>query len=508
MAAVATSQHAQAQSAAPTGPSGTGNASSCPSSNPPNELVLAGGTPQTAQLATGFANPLQVELANTNGCPITTAVTGVPITFTAPASGPSATFAASGSNTLTVGADATGSASAQMLTANDTAGAYTVTATSAYGSVSFALTNTAAGIPATITPLAPISQHATAGSRYAQPLAVRVLDANGNPVVGATVTFSLGSAGNGGGGAGASGAAGASFDDGTSQAAETTDADGVATSPGFTANATSGAFTATATVQHVTEPARFTLDNLAAKPRTITPVGVRASPTATVGTRYARSLRVTVRGADGRPGRGRDRHLHARLQRGRGRLRRQWRGGRHLHRWLDPGHRHDRPARHRDLPAPRRQRRSRRVHGDRTRNPGPAGSRCSTCTTTPDRRPAISVGVGHAAQSTERWACASRSRSRSPSPTPTATRSPTRSSRSAAPVVRGRAAALRGAATPGLRSDSQYVGDRGRARVHRQRQRQRERLHRHRKPVERAPPNSRFALIERRRANRGHNATV
>ena len=82
-----------------------------------------------------------------------------------------------------------------MLTANDTAGSYTVTASSAYGSVSFSLTNTAAGIPATITPLAPTSQHATVNSRYAQPLAVRVLDANGNPVVGANVTFSLGSAG-------------------------------------------------------------------------------------------------------------------------------------------------------------------------------------------------------------------------------------------------------------------------------------------------------------------------
>ena len=62
-------------------------ARSCPSSNPPNELVLVGGTPQTAQLDTAFANPLQVALANTNGCPVTTAVTGTPVTFTAPASG-------------------------------------------------------------------------------------------------------------------------------------------------------------------------------------------------------------------------------------------------------------------------------------------------------------------------------------------------------------------------------------------------------------------------------------
>ena len=293
--AVATSQRAQAQSA-PSGPTGDTGNSSCPSSNPPNELVLVGGTPQTAQLDTGFASPLQVQLANTNGCPITTAVSGTPITFTAPATGASATFAASGSNTLTVGSDASGNAGVQMLSADDTAGSYIVTANSAYGAVSFSLTNAAAGIPATITPLAPTSQRATVNSRYREPLAVRVLDAAGTPVVGANVTFSLGAIGGGGSAA----AAGASFDDGTSQATQTTNADGVATSPGFAANATSGAFTATATVAHVTEPARFTLENLAAKPRTLTPAGP-SSTTTTVGTRFARSLRATVRSSSGNP---------------------------------------------------------------------------------------------------------------------------------------------------------------------------------------------------------------
>jgi len=294
---VATSTPARAQAGA-TGDTGA----SCPATNAPNELVLAGGTPQSGQLDSAFANPLAVALANSDGCPITTAVTGVPVTFTAPATGASVTFAASGSSTLTVGADATGSASAQMLTANDTPGSYTVTATSAYGSVSFALTNSANGIPATVTPLTPSGQHATVNSRYGQPLAVRVLDANGNPVVGVTVTFSLGSAGNGGagGGGGSAAAAGASFDDGSGQATVTTNSAGVATSPGFTANSTSGAFTATATVGRVTEPARFALRNLAAKPHTITPDG-SAAVTATIASHYARRLRARVRDADGRP---------------------------------------------------------------------------------------------------------------------------------------------------------------------------------------------------------------
>ena len=90
---VATRPPARAQ-ATPTGDTGS---TSCPASNPPNELVLVGGTPQTAQLETAFANALQVELANSDGCPITTTVTATPVTFTAPASGPSATFTASGS---------------------------------------------------------------------------------------------------------------------------------------------------------------------------------------------------------------------------------------------------------------------------------------------------------------------------------------------------------------------------------------------------------------------------
>ncbi|HLW96653.1 MAG TPA: hypothetical protein VKS25_14855 [Solirubrobacteraceae bacterium] len=293
--AVATTPRAQAQ-AAPTGDNGT---SSCPSSNAPNELVLSGGTPQTAQLGSAFSNPLQVALANTNGCPVTTNVTGTAVTFSAPSSGPSATFGASGSIALTVGTDATGSASVQMVVADDTAGAFTVTASSAYGSVSFSLTNTAAGIAATITPVPPSVQHASVDGRYLQPLAVRVLDASGNPVIGATVTFSLGSAADAGGGGSAS-AAGASFDDGTSQASETTNSSGVATSPGMRANAASGPFTATASVQRVTEPARFTLDNRAIKLEAVAPAGPRAS-TATVATRYAHRLQARVRTASGSP---------------------------------------------------------------------------------------------------------------------------------------------------------------------------------------------------------------
>jgi protocatechuate 3,4-dioxygenase beta subunit len=282
--------------AADTPPATTGPA--CPASNPPNTLALVGGTPQIARLGTAFADPFQVVLANTNGCPVTTGLAGAVVTFTAPASGATGTFAASGSNISTVGTNAAGMASASLFTAGDTPGNYSIVAASSYGSVSFSLANTAAGVPLTISASSPAAQTATAGSRYGQPLQVTVLDANGNPVRGASVTFALGSGGT-------SGAviAGASFDGGGAQAVALTDASGVATSPRFTANDVAGGFRATASTAGIAEPASFSLDNLAKRPATITTVG-RARLAATIATRYRHPLQVKVRDGNGVPLRG------------------------------------------------------------------------------------------------------------------------------------------------------------------------------------------------------------
>ena len=283
-----------------TTPSGTTGSANCPPSNPPNTLTLVSGTPQTAQLDSPFAGGLQVAFANTNGCPVTTAIAGAPVTFTAPANGASAIFPSSGSTALTVGSDDTGNVAAAMITANDTPGSYTVMASSAYGTVTFSLANTAAGIAATVTPLAPSSEHATVDARYPQPLEARVLDADGSPVVDATVTFTLG-AGGAAGGSGANAATpGAVFDAGTDQATATTDSDGIATSPSFTANATSGAFTASASTPHAADTASYALENLAASVPTVTAVG-STHPSATVDTRYRQRLQIRVRHADGTP---------------------------------------------------------------------------------------------------------------------------------------------------------------------------------------------------------------
>jgi protocatechuate 3,4-dioxygenase beta subunit len=233
------------------------------------------------------------------------------VTFTAPASGPSGIFASSGTSSVVVGTDDTGSATAPQLTANTVAGSYQVTASSTYGSVTFSLVNTAAGLPATVVALAPRQQSATASSPYPAQLQAKVLDANGTPVLGATVTFALGTAtGQTGAGTGlgsssgttgsGSGSAGATFVDGSAQATETTGASGVAVSPRLTAAGTVGTATATATVQGTNSAATFQLRTQAVQPPTIHTL-TRRRLWVTVGQRYRHPLKVRVRDGHGNP---------------------------------------------------------------------------------------------------------------------------------------------------------------------------------------------------------------
>lgn len=195
------------------GESGPPSAPSCPSSNPPNRLTLVGGTPQSATLGSAFATNLQVAFTNSNGCPVTSAVAGVPVTFTAPSAGASGLFTGSGSSTVTVGSDASGMAAAPPFTADDTVGSYTVTASSAYGSVSFSLSNaegggssscgtgasdappnapapgSLAGRPTKLATGVGASQSTQTGRGFPLRFAVTVTDAEKNPVGGVLVTF-------------------------------------------------------------------------------------------------------------------------------------------------------------------------------------------------------------------------------------------------------------------------------------------------------------------------------
>src|SRR4029077_1793493 len=104
----------------------------CPASNGPNELVLVGGAAQTAQLGKQFQSPLQVMLANSNGCPLTRNLARISVEFDAPGSGASGIFASSGTHVARVGTDAQGTAIAPPYTANYTAGNYSVDAESDY----------------------------------------------------------------------------------------------------------------------------------------------------------------------------------------------------------------------------------------------------------------------------------------------------------------------------------------------------------------------------------------
>jgi protocatechuate 3,4-dioxygenase beta subunit len=267
---------------------GSATADTCPSSNPANELVLAGGSGQTAQLGKQFQTPLQVELANTNGCPVTGNLAGTYVDFVAPAGGASGTFVSTGSWNSVIGTDTHGTATAPTFVANDTAGSYTVHAESDYGTVRIFLENTAAGLPASVAATGGTSQDAAVDSAYAAPLQARVTDANGNPVQGVSVSFSitLGVTG-----------AGASFLGG--QGVATTGSDGVATSPPLLANATPGRFGAVASVTGLSSVVTYALDNHAAAD-TLDAVGARTQ-SAAVETRYPQPLAVRVLDSNGQP---------------------------------------------------------------------------------------------------------------------------------------------------------------------------------------------------------------
>jgi len=264
----------------------SGNA--CPTSNPPNELVLAGGSGQQAQLGKQFTQNLQVALANTNGCSLTGSLAGVTINFDAPGSGPSGIFAGSGSREAYVGTDSQGVATAPPFTANYTVGNYTVDAHSDYGTVELSLSNTANGLAASITATATTDQKATVDGSYAQPLQARVTDASGNPVQGANVMFAI-----------LPGTTGASASFAGGEPSATTDSNGLATSPPLVANGVPGRFTATASTAGVPTVATYALDNRATT-TTLQTISTHDSK-ATVGTRYRSSLQARLSDANGQP---------------------------------------------------------------------------------------------------------------------------------------------------------------------------------------------------------------
>jgi hypothetical protein len=248
-------------------------------SSGPASIAVTTGTPQSATISTAFASPLVVTVKNSGG----SGVSGVTVTFTAPSSGASGTFAG-GANTATT--NSSGVATSTVFTANSTTGSYTVTASVAGVSspATFALTNTA-GAAASITATSGTPQSATISTTFASPLVVTVKNSGGSGVSGVTVTFTAPSSG-----------ASGTFAGGANTA--TTNSSGVATSAVFTANSQAGSFTVTASVAGVSTPATFALTNTAGAAASITATG-GTPQSATVSTAFGGLLTVTVKDSGG-----------------------------------------------------------------------------------------------------------------------------------------------------------------------------------------------------------------
>jgi hypothetical protein len=248
-------------------------------------IMMTSGSPQTATLGTPFAARLIVTVTR-GGSP----TNGVSVTFTAPTTGASGTFA-NGTVSETDATDASGVARSSTFAANSTVGSYTVTAVAMAAStpVNFGMTNTVSAAT-TITATDGTPQTAIEGAAFVAPLTATVQDSDSNPVNGAAVTFT----------APARGASG-TFANGTSSETDATSASGVARSSTFTANSISGGpYLVTATVTSGGKAARFSLTNIVGAAAMIAATG-GTPQAAIVGSVFTARLAATVVDSDSNP---------------------------------------------------------------------------------------------------------------------------------------------------------------------------------------------------------------
>ena len=107
----------------------------------PSGLAAVSGSGQSADIGTQFATPLVAIVRDGSG----NGVAGINVTFAAPATGPSVSFAATGGTTQTVTTGSDGLARSSVMTANTTTSTYT-------GGSSFSsymVTASASGLPGT-----------------------------------------------------------------------------------------------------------------------------------------------------------------------------------------------------------------------------------------------------------------------------------------------------------------------------------------------------------------------
>ena len=225
--------------------------------NVPNPTIFASaGANQSTGINSAFTTLLQATVTDSAGNP----VLGSTVAFNAPVTGASGTFAG-GATTSTAFTNSSGVATAPAFTANGTAGGpYNVLATAGGvpGTAVFPLTNTGAVTAAGQIRVSSGGGQSTAiSTQFPLVLTALLTDANGNPLSGAPVTFYAPAGGPSG-----------TFANGTNVATPYTNAQGLAISPAFTANAIAGTFNVTASSGSIAG-AVFTMTNSIAT--TVTP---------------------------------------------------------------------------------------------------------------------------------------------------------------------------------------------------------------------------------------------
>jgi len=218
---------------------------------PPTQLVAHAGTPQSAQVTTTFGTLLAAVAEDQYNNP----VPGVLVTFTAPASGATGTFANT-TNTTQATTNASGIATATAFTANTKSGGYTVSATApGLSSAAFALTNNA-GPPAHISaPPGTTPQSTPVDTPFPVPLAVLLLDQYMNPVPGITVTFTAPTSGPSG-----------TFANSMTTILETSDGNGIASAKLTANNQVGGPYLASSGVAPFSQ-INYSLTNLPVPPQ-------------------------------------------------------------------------------------------------------------------------------------------------------------------------------------------------------------------------------------------------
>jgi hypothetical protein len=208
-------------------------------------ISTAAGSPQSTPVTRQFAHTLDASVTDSSG----NAVGNVTVTFTAPATGASGTFAGGGRSATAV-TGASGIATSPVFTANNVIGGYQVVATTSgvAASTVFEMTNTVGGA-GVVSATAGTPQTTIVGTSFATNLVAVVTDSSGNRLPGVLVRFVAPSTG-------PSGRFLKGFIDSV-----LTDATGKATASALVANTVVGTFTVAGQVPGISATASFQLSN-------------------------------------------------------------------------------------------------------------------------------------------------------------------------------------------------------------------------------------------------------